>query len=107
MALLYSNPCYNEMCSKWTAEMCYKGTALYYDIYFQTILEQGGLAPGGLNFDCKVRRESTNLKDMFISHIGAMDSFARGLKVAAKLKEEGVMDKHVKVKPLYYTAKPV
>lgn len=34
------------------------------------ILEQGGLAPGGLNFDCKVRRESTNLKDMFIAHIG-------------------------------------
>ena len=36
-----------------------------------------------------------------------MDSFARGLKVAAKLKEDGVMDKHVKVEPLYYTAKPV
>ena len=34
---------------------------------------------------------------MFISHIGAMDSFARGLKIAAKIKEEGVMAKHVKV----------
>lgn len=33
-------------------------------------MEQGGLAPGGLNFDCKVRRESTALEDMFISHIG-------------------------------------
>ncbi len=37
---------------------------------FQVILEIGGLAPGGLNFDCKVRRESTALEDMFISHIG-------------------------------------
>ncbi|XP_053394482.1 xylose isomerase-like [Mercenaria mercenaria] len=61
----------------------------------RVVLEQGGLAPGGLNFDCKVRRESTNLKDMFISHIGAMDSFARALKCAAKIKEEGVFAKHV------------
>lgn len=59
------------------------------------ILEQGGLAPGGLNFDCKVRRESTELKDMFIAHIGAMDSFARALKCAARIKEEGVFAKHV------------
>merc|ERR1712154_322968 len=51
----------------------------------QVILKQGGLQPGGLNFDCKVRRESTDLKDMFISHIGAMDTFARGLKSAAKI----------------------
>lgn len=36
----------------------------------QAVLEQGGLAPGGLNFDCKVRRESIDPKDMFISHIG-------------------------------------
>lgn len=34
------------------------------------MLEQGGIQPGGLNFDCKVRRESTELKDMFIAHIG-------------------------------------
>lgn len=34
------------------------------------VLDQGGLAPGGLNFDCKVRRESTRVKDMFIAHIG-------------------------------------
>ena len=36
------------------------------------MLEQGGLAPGGLNFDCKVRRESTALEDMFIAHIGKL-----------------------------------
>jgi len=38
----------------------------------QTIIEQGGLAPGGLNFDCKIRRESTDLEDMFIAHIGKL-----------------------------------
>ena len=38
--------------------------------FLQAVLEQGGLAPGGLNFDCKVRRESIALEDMFISHIG-------------------------------------
>lgn len=43
---------------------------IYFSIFSQTVLEQGGLSPGGLNFDCKVRRESTELRDMFISHIG-------------------------------------
>jgi len=64
-------------------------------LVLQVILKQGGLQPGGLNFDCKVRRESTDLRDMFISHIGAMDTFARGLKCAAKILEEQVMNKHI------------
>lgn len=62
----------------------------------KTVLEQGGLSPGGLNFDCKVRRESTELRDMFISHIGAMDSFARGLLNAERILKEGVIAKQVK-----------
>ena len=62
----------------------------------QYVIEQGGLAPGGLNFDCKVRRESTDLEDMFIGHIGAMDAFARGLRVAAKMKEDGLLSGLVK-----------
>ena len=45
----------------------------------------GGLSPGGLNFDCKLRRESTDIEDMFISHIGAMDTFARGLRIAVRI----------------------
>lgn len=49
------------------------------------VLEYGGLGSGGLNFDAKVRRESTDLEDMFIGHIGAMDAFARGLLVADKV----------------------
>ncbi len=55
------------------------------------ILEQGGLAPGGLNFDAKVRRASVDLEDLFIAHIGAMDAFAHGLKVAARIIEDGVL----------------
>jgi xylose isomerase len=55
------------------------------------ILEQGGLASGGLNFDAKVRRASVDLEDLFIAHIGAMDAFAYGLKVAARLIEDGVL----------------
>ena len=46
------------------------------------VLSKGGLAPGGCNFDAKVRRESTELADLFIGHIGGMDAFARGLLIA-------------------------
>jgi xylose isomerase len=49
------------------------------------VLRQGGLALGGLNFDAKVRRESTDRDDLFLAHIGGMDSFARGLEVAHAL----------------------
>ncbi|HZR34973.1 MAG TPA: xylose isomerase [Nevskia sp.] len=49
------------------------------------VLRQGGLAPGGLNFDAKVRRESTDAEDLFLGHIGGMDAFARGLEVAHAL----------------------
>ncbi|PKV19285.1 xylose isomerase [Xanthomonas prunicola] len=49
------------------------------------MLRQGGLAPGGLNFDAKVRRESSDPQDLFLAHIGGMDAFARGLEVADAL----------------------
>ena len=49
------------------------------------VLRQGGLAAGGLNFDAKVRRESTDAQDLFLAHIGGMDAFARGLEVAHAL----------------------
>jgi len=51
------------------------------------VLEDGGLKSGGLNFDAKVRRESVDMEDIFIGHIGGMDSFARGLEVAARIRE--------------------
>ena len=48
-----------------------------------------GLTPGGVNFDAKVRRESFEPVDLFYAHIGSMDAFARGLRVAAAIREEG------------------
>jgi xylose isomerase len=49
------------------------------------VLEAGGIGDGGFNFDAKVRRESTDLEDLFIAHIGGMDSFARGLVIADRI----------------------
>ena len=46
------------------------------------ILEAGGFAGGGVNFDAKTRRNSTDLEDIFHAHIGGMDAFARALIVA-------------------------
>ena len=62
----------------------------------QIILSQGGLQPGGLNFDCKVRRESTNLEDMFISHIASMDVFAYALRRIAPLHEAKALSSLIK-----------
>lgn len=58
-----------------------------YDVVqaMQVIVGQGGLGRGGVNFDAKVRRNSSDLEDLFIAHIGAMDTFARGLVVAHRL----------------------
>ena len=52
------------------------------------ILENGGIAPGGINFDAKVRRTSFEMDDLVLAHIAGMDTYARGLKGAAKLKED-------------------
>ena len=49
------------------------------------ILEAGGLKSGGVNFDAKTRRNSTDLDDIFIAHIGGMDAFARAAIVAENL----------------------
>lgn len=71
------------------------------DIYLTTqcmlvILEQKGLAPGGINFDAKVRRESFEPIDLFYAHIGGMDAFARGTKIAAAIRRDGVLADLVK-----------
>ena len=51
------------------------------------ILEAGGLQGGGVNFDAKTRRNSTDLSDIFYAHIGGMDAFARALLVAHDILE--------------------
>ena len=67
------------------------------DIYIATkmmliILKYGGFTTGGLNFDAKVRRESFEPVDLFHAHIGGMDAFAKGLKIAAAIRAEGEID---------------
>ena len=71
------------------------------DLYLTTqcmlvILNQKGLAPGGINFDAKVRRESFEPVDLFYAHIGGMDAFARGTKIAAAMRKDGVLSDFVK-----------
>ena len=51
------------------------------------ILEGGGIQGGGINFDAKVRRNSTDLEDKFIAHVAGMDVFARGLICASEILE--------------------
>ncbi len=60
------------------------------------ILKHGGLKTGGVNFDAKVRRESFEPIDLFHAHVGGMDAFARGLRIAADIRREGVIDQFVK-----------
>ncbi len=71
------------------------------DIYLTTqcmlsILKAGGLKTGGVNFDAKVRRESFESIDLFHAHIGGMDAFARGLKIAAAIRKDGRLAEFMK-----------
>ena len=56
------------------------------------ILKDGGFKTGGLNFDAKIRRASIELDDIFYAYIAGMDTFAKGLRVAAKLIEDNVFE---------------
>ncbi len=72
-------------------------TDLYSTIHaVLVILRQGGLGQGGINFDAKVRRGSCDLEDLFHAHIGGMDTFARGLKIAHRILQDGVLDGFVR-----------
>jgi len=71
------------------------------DVYGTTqvmlkVLEMGGFTTGGLNFDAKRRRESHDPMDLIHAHIGGMDTFARGLKIAAAIRADGRLEKFVK-----------
>jgi xylose isomerase len=66
------------------------------------LLKMGGFTTGGLNFDAKRRRDSHEPEDLFHAHIGGMDAFARGLKIAAKIIEDGRFDEFVKARYASY-----
>jgi xylose isomerase len=61
-----------------------------------SLLKMGGFKTGGVNFDAKVRRESYEPVDLFHAHIGGMDAFARGLKIAAAIRADGRLEEFVK-----------
>ena len=72
-------------------------TSVYLTTYTMlTILKYGGFKTGGVNFDAKVRRESFEPIDLFYAHIGGMDAFARGLKIAAAIRKDGRLAEFVK-----------
>ena len=52
------------------------------------LLREGGLKNGGMNFDAKTRRNSTDLEDIFIGHINSMDTLARGLLIASNILKD-------------------
>ncbi|NVK50863.1 MAG: xylose isomerase [Cyclobacteriaceae bacterium] len=52
------------------------------------LLTSGGLKGGGVNFDAKIRRNSTDADDLFLAHIGSMDAFARGMLIASDILEK-------------------
>jgi xylose isomerase len=56
------------------------------------VLADGGLNSGGFNFDARVRRESVDMDDIFIGHIGGMDTFARALDVVYRIREGSELD---------------
>jgi xylose isomerase len=67
------------------------------DIYLTTqcmytLLKYGGFTTGGVNFDAKVRRESFEPVDLFHAHVGGMDAFARGLKIAHAMLADGKLE---------------
>ncbi|MBO1220811.1 xylose isomerase [Staphylococcus nepalensis] len=68
------------------------------DVYDTTlamyeILKNGGLNPGGLNFDAKPRRTSFKQEDLILTHVAGMDTFALGLRVASKMIEDQFFEK--------------
>ena len=70
------------------------------DLYVSTlamyeVIKMGGFAKGGLNFDAKVRRASFKPEDLFYAHAAGMDGFAKGLKAAQKLVDDGFLDNFV------------
>lgn len=71
------------------------------DIYLTTqvmlkVLEMGGFKTGGLNFDAKRRRESHDPIDLIHAHVGGMDAFARGLKIADAIRQDGRLSNFLK-----------
>ncbi len=68
------------------------------------VLANGGIAPGGMNFDAHLRRGSFDPADIFIGHIAGMDAYARGLKSAWALRESGEIESFIRERYASYTS---
>ena len=62
------------------------------------VLRSGGFTTGGLNFDAKLRRQSTDPVDLFYAHIGGMDTFACALKIADQIIQDGRLDELMRLR---------
>jgi len=62
-------------------------------LVMHTIVKGGGFSSGGMNFDAKLRRQSIDPEDLFHAHVGGMDVLARGLIIAERMIQDGVLDK--------------
>jgi len=67
------------------------------------LMQHGGFRTGGLNFDCKARRESIEPADLFLGHIGAMDCYALGLIKAAEMMQAGILSNMLKQRYLTWS----
>jgi len=75
-------------------------------LLMRAVITQNGLI-GGLNFDCKLRRESTNVADLFIAFIGAIDTFAKALRVAAAMTTDPLFSTGVAARYAEWTTTPL
>ena len=78
---------------------CYETALAMY-----AILRAGGFTSGGLNFDAKIRRNSVDPSDLFLAHIGGMDTFAMGLVIAGRIIKDGKIPGFVKKRYASYNS---
>jgi xylose isomerase len=79
-------------------------TTIYENVFaLYEVLKNGGIAPGGLNFDAHPRRESHKPEDIFYCHISGMDGYAKALKIAYALYESGELEDIVEKRYEGYT----
>ena len=81
----------NDYQSGWDTDQFPNNTPEVALAYYE-ILKAGGFTTGGTNFDAKLRRQSLDPADLILGHVGAMDVCARGLRAAAALLENGVLE---------------
>ena len=82
----------NDYQSGWDTDQFPNNTPEIALAYYE-VLRAGGFTTGGTNYDSRVRRQSLDPEDLILSHVGAIDVCARGLKAAAAMLEDGGLEK--------------